>query len=125
VDDPLALELGRAYGFPKERAAVRVQAGAWSCTALADEGRTLAAARGPGAFLLVLPRIVLARGVVLVHLPSRALRTRFRFQAIRRAAPVVGLASSALRRWALGTALFPLGIALQGFAFILDPPEPW
>ncbi len=124
VDEPLANDLGLAYGFPKTLADVRVSADGWRLVALADDGRTLTAARGPGALLLTPLRWALARRRLEVRLPLARARTAFRFRAVRRVAPAMGVVSPALRIWACGAMVLPPGVAIQGFAFTLEEPRP-
>ena len=123
VDEPLATDLGLAYGFPKALADVRVRADGWRLVALADGGRTLTAARGLGALLLTPLRWALARRRVDVRLPLSRARTAFQFRAVRRVAPAVGMVSPSLADWACGAGVLPLGVAVQGFAFTLEEPR--
>lgn len=124
VDLALARDLGEPYGFGKDvEPDLRVGSGSWSLRLLAPGGRSLVAGRGLGALLLTPLRIALTHATLAVVLPRTGIRTRFRFERVKRVSPAVGLASGPLSSWALGSWIVPFGACMHGFSFILEPPR--
>lgn len=122
VDLPLARELGEPYGFPKVLAPeLRLAGGAWTLRALAGEGRVLSAARGLGGVLLTPLWLALRHARSRLLLPRSAAYVQF--EALAGISPALGHASPALRKWAFEMAfLFPLGVLLRRFRFVLEEP---
>jgi hypothetical protein len=124
VDVPIARDLGEPYGFPKlVDPALHVQSGGWTLTAFASEGRRLTAVRGLGAFLLWGIRAMLAYRRLSTHLPLKPIKTTLAFRRVGRVAPIVGLPSTALRMWCYHALLFPIGVVVQDFEFMLEEPS--
>jgi len=123
VDEPLAQQLGEVYGFPKEVVSLRLSSTRWTARLTADEGRYLTAARGLGAFLLWPLARVLATARLGVVFPHANRSTTFAFQRVDRIAPTLGIASTGLAAWAGAAFVWPIGVVIQGFRFVLEEPQ--